>query len=535
MNGRTELTMNVNAIETEIMEYLKQKGDKAVILKIGRRLIHVRNNRLTQDFIGWYEGLGIKRRNVNEYIKVTEELGEDIFNYRQGALNTLYEVANIPKEERDKPHTIPNTGKIKLVKDMTAGEIKEVKKMLRQAQEGVEVPKKQICEVEIIQDVKPQTGTEGVKLSTDINVITAEIKHYKKAVGQAIFEIGRRLKHVKENDLVHGEWERWCKTEIDITPQYANRFIKVYEELGGNRNKSFDLKPLNVLYQIATMPEKERNRPHYIPSTGETKKPEDMSQKEIQEVKRGQKEKTKGSKTTVLVKPKDMPKKDTPEIIKPFLSLEDDVIKLLEKNVLDANTAWEVGKLSKQKQSTFIKIIEGMKHSINEDKRVLALILNSEYTESDVVNIYNTKVNADKLHTRAIYLSYLTEGDAREKLGQFIKLMKEINVGLFVVSAGINSSEKRDLIGLSKKINELIPQIKSLIEDIEAEAKKGNASKVFNISKRRSYDILGVSSEANQDEIKDRFRKLVKILHPDKGGDAKLFQLVTEAYEAITQ
>lgn len=124
------------------------------------------------------------------------------------------------------------------------------------------------------------------ELSTDIHTITAEIKSYQQIAGQAIFEIGRRLKHVKENDLVHGQWERWCREEIGMTPQNVNRFVKVYDELGdSNRNTYFDL-GVQTLYLIATLPEPEREKLHTIPSTGETKTVDEMTVRELREVKR---------------------------------------------------------------------------------------------------------------------------------------------------------------------------------------------------------------------------------------------------------
>lgn len=130
-----------------------------------------------------------------------------------------------------------------------------------------------------------------ISISNDLNVITAEIQSYKQIAGQSIFEIGRRLKHVKENDLVHGEWESYCNEQVKITPRHANRYIKVVEELGSNQTSMSDL-GINALYQIATIPQEEREKEHTL-SSGETKTVDDMTGKELQEVKRKLKERDK--------------------------------------------------------------------------------------------------------------------------------------------------------------------------------------------------------------------------------------------------
>lgn len=99
-----------------------------------------------------------------------------------------------------------------------------------------------------------------------------------------MFEIGKRLKHVKENDLAHGEWEKWLGS-IDMTPRQAQRFMKVVTELGENASSVSHL-GIKTLYEIATMPEEEREKPQVIPSTGETKAPVDMTTRELQEVRK---------------------------------------------------------------------------------------------------------------------------------------------------------------------------------------------------------------------------------------------------------
>ncbi len=49
------------------------------------------------------------------------------------------------------------------------------------------------------------------------------------------------------------------------------------------------------------------------------------------------------------------------------------------------------------------------------------------------------------------------------------------------------------------------------------------------------YEILGVSRDATQDEIKKAFRKLAQKYHPDKpGGDEKKFKEISEAYSVLS-
>lgn len=48
------------------------------------------------------------------------------------------------------------------------------------------------------------------------------------------------------------------------------------------------------------------------------------------------------------------------------------------------------------------------------------------------------------------------------------------------------------------------------------------------------YDILGVSKNASQDDIKKAFRKLAHEHHPDKGGDQAKFKELNEAYQVLS-
>ena len=164
------------------------------------------------------------------------------------------------------------------------------------------------------------------ELSTDLNVITAEINSFKQIAGQSIWEIGRRLNYVKEHDLAHGQFMEWLKT-IGFEQTEANRFMKVANELPN----SATLHNLGstALYLIATLPEEEREKEHTT-SKGETKTVDEMTVRELQELKKQLKEKDKQIKNLSNVA-SDLDEQLSQERMKKQQTKEKIVEKVIEK------------------------------------------------------------------------------------------------------------------------------------------------------------------------------------------------------------
>lgn len=129
-------------------------------------------------------------------------------------------------------------------------------------------------------------------LSNNLEVITAEINSYKHIAGRAILEIGARLKHVKENDLTHGEFGNWLKESVNFTDRQARRFMQASEQFKTDDvvrigpSKIFELLqlPSDIDHRVFI------NKPHFIPSTGESKSVDEMTVRELREVKKALKE-----------------------------------------------------------------------------------------------------------------------------------------------------------------------------------------------------------------------------------------------------
>lgn len=115
-------------------------------------------------------------------------------------------------------------------------------------------------------------------LSNNLSQIELEINHHKQIAGQSIWEIGRRLNHVKENDLAHGQFMEWYQG-IGLDKDFVSKSMRVAKELPNFET----LRNLGTtaLYLIATLPEEEKQEQIEKIEQGES-----PTVRELQEVRR---------------------------------------------------------------------------------------------------------------------------------------------------------------------------------------------------------------------------------------------------------
>lgn len=116
-------------------------------------------------------------------------------------------------------------------------------------------------------------------LSDNLAQIELEINHHKQIAGQSIWEIGRRLNHVKEHDLAHGQFVEWVEKNLQINIREAQRMMTVARELPNTTTWSH--LGSRALYLIATLPDDEKQTQLDRIENGDN-----PTVRELQEVKR---------------------------------------------------------------------------------------------------------------------------------------------------------------------------------------------------------------------------------------------------------
>lgn len=236
-----------------------------------------------------------------------------------------------------------------------------------------------------------------IALSNNLSQIELEISHHKQIAGQSIWEIGRRLNHVKENDLVHGQFMEWLK-KIEFSQKVANQFMKVAKELP-NSATSQNL-GINVLYLIATLPEEEKQEQIEKIEQGES-----PTVRELQEVKRrlklkdqaleavkGELERVKQTKTTEKVIEKEIIPQD-------YQATQDLNKQLLDKNKDLSDELDSVKRSLRLKEASYEMLEKETSEALALKESIEHLRADKEKLENSVTNIFNLSKLVTKFET----------------------------------------------------------------------------------------------------------------------------------------
>lgn len=232
-----------------------------------------------------------------------------------------------------------------------------------------------------------------IALSDNLAQIELEISHHKQIAGQSIWEIGRRLNHVKENDLAHGQFGEWLN-KVGLNYREANRMMTVAKKLPNVTTLS-DLGS-SALYLIATLPEEEKQEQIEKIEQGDT-----PTVRELQEVKRrlklkdqaleavkGELERVKQTKTTEKVIEKEVIPQDyqaTQDLNKQLLGKNQDLADELDsvKRSLRLKTASY--EMLEKETSEAIALKESIEH-LRADKEKLENSVSNIFTLSNLVS-----------------------------------------------------------------------------------------------------------------------------------------------------
>lgn len=232
-----------------------------------------------------------------------------------------------------------------------------------------------------------------ITLSNNLSQIELEINHHKQIAGQSIWEIGRRLNHVKENDLAHGEFGKWLDN-LKISHSQARKFMTIAQQLS-NRSTLNDL-GTSALYLIATLPEEEKQEQIEKIEQGES-----PTVRELQEVKRrlklkdqaleavkGELERVKQTKTTEKVIEKEIIPDDyeaTQDLNKQLLGKNRDLADELDSVKRSLRLKEASYEMLEQETSEALALKESIEH-LRADKEKLENSVTNIFTLSNLVS-----------------------------------------------------------------------------------------------------------------------------------------------------
>lgn len=200
-----------------------------------------------------------------------------------------------------------------------------------------------------------------LSLSEDIRIIELEITHHKQIAGQSIWEIGRRLNHVKENNLTHGAFTEWVEGQ-GIHIREAQRMMKIAKELPNTTTLSHF--GTTALHLIASLPEEEQKEQIKRIEEGENPTVRELENKlklskQANQLLKDENERLRASKVEVK------------EIIKEVIPSDYDATQSLNKQLIEKNKQLSENNKAMEERARFIedKLSEMISQRAEADKK----------------------------------------------------------------------------------------------------------------------------------------------------------------------
>jgi uncharacterized small protein (DUF1192 family) len=131
------------------------------------------------------------------------------------------------------------------------------------------------------------------------------------------------------------------------------------------------------------------------------------------------------------------------------------------------------------------------------------------------------------------FINERTGADKDERIKSLQKEIKKLQSTL----------DKKERGKLAQENHKLQLEVGSLRSDLsmlrmklfKLEIKQSQQPNPINIQLNKYREKLGLSSTCSDDEVKREFKRLLMSLHPDQGGDAKLFQYFKAEYDEFRE
>lgn len=345
--------------------------------------------------------------------------------------------------------------------------------------------------------MKTQTETDS------LTAITELIRQQQGIERESIFEIGRLLEEVKESDLTRGNFNHWLKS-LGYTVRTAQRYIQINKKFRGIEEAR--TLPVGKLTELLALPPGVDLLPFL-------KQAQDIPVKVLRENVKQANRNGKGEES-----PQERVSPTQPQVIEQVSSNLRNLIPhfmvALSNEGISVADAVEIGKLSERAQKLLSKL--------NFDGKYLdehLLVANNETSISEASRMIKLVLAVNKACD--IYLDN----------SEFRALIDEASD---LGNAGMYAPFKQKVENVYERLDEFAEKRRQRFDERFQEFDWGSFEK-STIAPEVTVEmtrLLGLSDSATADEVKTKYRKLVKILHPDmETGSAYLFDLVKKAYD----